>query len=130
MTPLNLAQLSARSSQDKLSTSGGTTSQRGVGVEGVVAVERSKYARKLASRRMMIPKPDREVRIQAPSAAPLLLRPASAANSVVSGASGDRESRRSEVNYKACKYLYSMCDCRKVGSNKTLKKLQEFRKVV
>ena len=126
VAPLNLTQLTS---------GGGGTAAKSIGRETrgpTPPRERSRYARKLASKRMQIPKPEKETRtaLAAPAITrPPGSRPQSVAGSTASGDKGSDLRPKLEINYRACKYLYAMCHCRQVGSNKTINKLQKFRKV-
>ena len=82
----------------------------------------SNYAKRLASTKLMIPKPD-PADLCLPKTKHVQYTDAS------SVADGSKNEDDEEHRYRACQYLYNMCNCQKVGRPKTISKLLRFRKV-
>ena len=82
----------------------------------------SNYAKRLASTKLMIPKPD-PADLCLPKTKHV---PCTDASSV---ADDSKHEDDVEHRYRACQYLYNMCNCQKVGRPKTISKLLRFRKV-
>ena len=82
----------------------------------------SNYAKRLASTKLMIPKPD-PAELCLPKTKHVQYTDAS------SVADGSKNEDDEDHRYRACQYLYNMCNCQKVGRPKTISKLLRFRKV-